>query len=65
MKKGLLIFILLIAFSNVFAQGTMKTRKWKKSSLDSLAKAQLLFEEQNFLLALPIYQQLQQERGGE
>lgn len=36
----------------------MKTRKWRSTELDSLTKAQILFEEENFVMALPIFEAL-------
>jgi hypothetical protein len=65
MKK---IFFLLLLFASpgfVFSQGNMKTKKWRKTEVDSLNRAQLLFEEQNFDLALPIFQRIQQNHPKE
>lgn len=57
--KKLILFIILCSFVSVsWSQGNMKTRKWRKTEIDSLTKAQLLFEEQNFQLALPYFQNL-------
>ncbi|HLC82669.1 MAG TPA: hypothetical protein VJI69_02490, partial [Bacteroidia bacterium] len=43
----------------------MKTRKWRKSEKDSLLKAQTLFQEENFLLALPIFEKIEQNHPKE
>ncbi len=58
MKKILFSLILCFFFINSFAQGNMKTRKWRSTELDSLTKAQGLFEEENFVMALPIFEAL-------
>lgn len=63
MKKAVSIFLLTISVS-LFSQN-MKTRKWRQSELDSLQKAQLLFEESNFVMALPIYEKLQENHPKE
>lgn len=58
MKKLILLLVLFAWLPLAHAQGTMKTRKWRKTELDSLAKAQIHFEEQNFQMALPYFQGL-------
>jgi tetratricopeptide (TPR) repeat protein len=58
MKKILLLLTILFMVNIVFSQGTMKTRKWRKTELDSLAKAQVLFEEGNYVMALPLYEKM-------
>lgn len=65
MKKIIFILILLISGQIVTAQGVMKTRKWRKTEIDSLAKAQALFEDENFIMALPIYEKLQENHPKE
>lgn len=58
MKKILATLFLVVFVLHSFAQGNMKTRKWRKTELDSLTKAQALFEEENFVMALPIFEAL-------
>ncbi|MBL7888782.1 MAG: PD40 domain-containing protein [Bacteroidia bacterium] len=58
MKNFLLSFVFICFISSLFAQGNMKTRKWRSTELDSLTKAQTLFEEENFVMALPIFEAL-------
>jgi hypothetical protein len=65
MKKIILLSLLLLIFSNGFSQGAMKTRKWRKAERDSLATAQAMFVDENFLLALPIFDKLQQSHPKE
>jgi hypothetical protein len=59
MKKILPVCMLLLAFQFAFSQGNMKTRKWRKTELDSLTKAQTMFEDENFLMALPLFEKMQ------
>lgn len=42
---------------NVSAQ-TTNTKKWRKSENDSMQRALLLYDEENYLMALPIYEKL-------
>lgn len=66
MKKIILItFSFLLLLINSFSQGAMKTRKWRKSEKDSLLKAQTLFQEENYLLALPIFEKIEQNHPKE
>jgi len=58
MKKNLLLLLILCSAHAVFSQGSMKTRKWRKTEIDSLAKAQTMFEEENFVMALPYYEKM-------
>ena len=58
MKKIILLSFSFLLLLNGFSQGTMKTRKWRKSEKDSLLKAQAMFQDENFLLALPIFDKL-------
>lgn len=57
--KKLIILFFVFSFSTVVFSQNMKTRKWRPTELDSLQKAQLLFEEGNYTMALPIYEKLQ------
>lgn len=65
MKKLTIITISLFLLSDCFSQGTMKTRKWRKTEKDSLLKAQTFFQEENFLLALPIFDKIEQNHPKE
>ncbi|HEX8516060.1 MAG TPA: hypothetical protein VF868_07655 [Bacteroidia bacterium] len=58
MKTFLLLILAMLFSGPLFQQGTMKTRKWRKTELDSLAKAQALFEEEDFVMALPLYEKM-------
>lgn len=49
----LLLLISLVGFSQI-----TNTRKWRKSENDSMQKGLLLYDEGNYELALPIYEQL-------
>lgn len=65
MKKIVALSLCLLFFSQVFSQGVMKTRKWRKSEKDSLLVAQNLFTEENYLLALPIFDKIEQNHPKE
>lgn len=65
MKKITLLLILFFSVQSVFPQGSMKTRKWRKTELDSLNKAQLMFEEENYVMALPLYEKMLQNHPKE
>lgn len=58
MKKIILLLIILFSVNSLFPQGNMKTRKWRKTELDSLTKAQAMFEEENYVMALPLYEKM-------
>lgn len=53
--KVLLVFSLLVTFS--FAQIT-NTRKWRKTESDSMQYALIMYDEKEYLAALPIYEKL-------
>jgi hypothetical protein len=65
MKKTTLLLIACFSVHLLFSQGSMKTRKWRKTELDTLSKAQAMFEEQNYIMALPLYEKLQQSHPKE
>lgn len=65
MKKILLFSICLFLLTDSFSQGAMKTRKWRKTEKDSLLKAQTFFQESEYLLALPIFDKLEQNHPKE
>lgn len=56
MKNKLLIYLLVfctVAFSQV-----TNTKKWRKTEQDSMQKALIMYDEKDFLAALPIYENL-------
>ena len=65
MKKIMLFPLAILFVSSASSQGIMKTRKWRKSEVDSLTKAQAIFEDQNYLTALPIFDRIQQNHPDE
>jgi hypothetical protein len=65
MKKITLLLIILFTVNAVFPQGAMKTRKWRKTEIDSLNKAQVMFEDGNFVMALPLYEKMLQNHPKE
>jgi hypothetical protein len=65
MKKNLLIITILFITQSVFSQGSLKTRKWRKTEIDSLTKAQAMFEDENFVMALPLFEKMQADHPKE
>ncbi len=65
MKKTLLLFLLLLSTSFLFSQGNMKTRKWRKTEVDSLGKAQIMFEAQDYVQALQLFAPMQENHPKE
>ncbi|MGQ0827370.1 MAG: hypothetical protein ACT4ON_03130 [Bacteroidota bacterium] len=58
MKKIPLLLLSVLFTSIIFSQEKMNTRKWRTTEIDSLTKAQLFYEEGNYLLAYPIFNQM-------
>ena len=58
MKKSILIIILLVFVTTLYSQDKMKVNKWRKTERDSMEHAQLLFDEGNFTVALPIFESI-------
>ncbi len=56
-KKSFLVIIIFFIFSYAFSQIT-NTRKWRATEKDSLDNALLLYEEKNYLLALPEFESI-------
>lgn len=65
MNKSLLLLLFLLSVSFGFSQDNMKTRKWRKTQIDSLTKAQSMFETQDYVQALQLYEPMLQEHPDE
>ena len=65
MKRILLLMTLILVASSIFAKADMITRSWRKSQSDSLKIAEIMFEEQNFVQALSLYEPILQEHPDE
>jgi hypothetical protein len=65
MKKLLFMIFLVLHVSDIASQAEMKVRNWRNSQVDSLQIAEVMFEDQNFVLASPIYNKIQQEHPSE
>lgn len=65
MKKLLFMIVLVSYIPGIAAQADMKIRNWRNSQVDSLAVAESMFEDQNFVQAAAIYDQLQQSHPEE
>lgn len=63
-NKIILTASLFISFTFAYAQ-TTNTKKWRKTENDSMQNALLLYEEGNYLMALPIYEKLYTAHPGE
>ena len=61
MKKIVLLMLSLVYSTSIYPQAEMKIKYWRSTEVDSLGIAQAMFEDQNFVLALPIYDNLQQQ----
>lgn len=59
------LFFLLFLPSLHFAQDKMNTKKWRQSERDSMAKAQLDYDEGLRFMALPIFENLQKQHPNE
>lgn len=57
MKKVVLVLVFMFTVHALFPQVT-NVRKWRKSEKDSLNAALLMYEENMFLQALPIFEQI-------
>lgn len=58
MRKSVIIILLFIFATSVYSQDKMKVGKWRKTERDSMESAQHLFDEDNYLMALPIFETL-------
>lgn len=56
--KIVFIISLLIACSGLFSQSNLNTFNWRQSERDSMNKAQILYDEENYVTALPIFEGL-------
>src|ERR1035437_7756745 len=61
MKNKLSLVFLVLVISNAFSQGRVKATKWRISELDSLTVVQSMYDDQNFVMALPFFSNLQEE----
>ncbi len=58
LQMRILAFILSFVFTTASVAQTMKTKKWRRTEVDSLNEALLLYEEENYALAYPIVEQI-------
>lgn len=65
MKKLLLPLVLLILVTADLGAQITNTKKWRRTENDSMQTALLLYEEQNYVMALPIYQNLYRQHPKE
>ncbi|MCX7729160.1 MAG: tetratricopeptide repeat protein, partial [Bacteroidia bacterium] len=58
MKQNQVITILFFLATVASVAQTMKTKKWRKTEVDSLNEALLMYDEGNIALAYPIFEQI-------
>lgn len=58
MSKNILVLLLLCFVTSLYSQDKMKVGKWRKTERDSMENAQHLFDEGNYVMALPMYEAL-------
>ncbi len=63
MRKFISILFILIA--SVSIAQTMKTKKWRRTEVDSLNEAHLLMEEGNYYLAYPLFEDIYKHHPNE
>ena len=56
---------LMLLVSDIFSQKANRTTKWRTTELDTLTVAQTMFDDQNFVLALPYLSELQKNHPKE
>ena len=65
LSKNFSLLILILTLSvNIFSQ-TTNTKKWRKTEKDTMAKAVLMYNDANYLLALPLFENLYNARPKE
>ena len=65
MKTKLLLMFLVLLVSDIFSQKANQTTKWRITELDTLIVAQTMFDDQNFVMALPYLTELQKNHPKE
>ncbi|MFL5765412.1 MAG: hypothetical protein ACJ77K_15815 [Bacteroidia bacterium] len=65
MKKYLLLMLMIITLSGIFAQGKAPKTKWRSTEMDTMTVAQAMFDDQNFNMAYPYISQLQKNHPQE
>jgi hypothetical protein len=65
MKTKLLLMILMLVTSSIYSQKTTTKTKWRSTETDTLAVAQAMFDDQNFVMAYPYLNQLQKNHPEE
>ena len=65
LSKNFSLLILILTLSvNIFSQ-TTNTKKWRKTEKDTMARAVLMYNDANYLLALPLFENLYNARPKE
>ncbi len=58
MKKTLFILLCTFVFQHIVLSQVTNTRNWRKTEKDSLDNALILYDEKNYLLALPVFEKI-------
>lgn len=58
MKRLYFLLTAFILIQGIYYSQTTNTKRWRKTENDSMQNALILYDEKNYLLALPIYEQL-------
>jgi tetratricopeptide (TPR) repeat protein len=58
MKKRIYIIMITCLLLQLVHAQTTNTRRWRRTENDSMQNALILYDEKNYVLALPIYEQL-------
>ena len=56
--KRIIFILILVQFVSSFYSQTTNTRNWRKTEKDSMANAFLLYEEKNYKMALPYFENI-------
>lgn len=65
MKTKLLMMFMILLVSDIFSQTTNNKAKWRSTEMDTLTVAQTMFDDQNFVMALPYLSELQKNHPKE
>ena len=60
MKTKILLMFLILYASGIYSQKGTKSEKWRNTEIDTFTVAQAMFDDQNFVMAFPYLNQLQQ-----
>jgi len=65
MNLKLIFFLIVLINSSLILAQTTNTAKWRRTEKDSLENALLLYDEKNYLLALPVFENINKNHPNE